>query len=118
MEVEEVNPEYSSVIGKVKYMERYGLSAHQVDALALARRPPSCREDLPCSLPYIREEVRKAHVMDLRHRTPATGTGGLAGWRMPIPFGLRPKQDQIDVTSRVRVPGRSRHGCWGGVIAK
>ena len=38
VEVFEVNPAYSSVIGRVKYMERYGLSAHQAAALVLARR--------------------------------------------------------------------------------
>ena len=37
----------SSVIGLVKFMERYGLSAHQAAALALARRLLGCREGIP-----------------------------------------------------------------------
>jgi|TARA_B110000211_G_scaffold207660_1_gene243628 IS605 OrfB family transposase len=34
----EVNPAYTSVIGKCKFMTRYGLSSHQAAALAVARR--------------------------------------------------------------------------------
>ena len=40
VEVFEANPAYSSVIGRVKFMERYGLSVHQAAALVLARRLP------------------------------------------------------------------------------
>ena len=47
VEVFEVNPAYSSVIGRVRYMERYGLSVHQAAALVLARRSLSCREGIP-----------------------------------------------------------------------
>ena len=36
VEVYQVNPVFSSVIGRVKFMERYGLSVHQAAALALA----------------------------------------------------------------------------------
>ena len=42
VEVYQVNPAYSSVIGRVKYMERYGLSVHQAAALVLARRLLGC----------------------------------------------------------------------------
>ena len=48
VEVCQVNPAYSSVIGRVKFMERYGLSVHQAAALALARRLLGCREGIPC----------------------------------------------------------------------
>ena len=47
VEVFQVNPAYSSVIGRVKYMERYGLSVHQAAALVLARRLLGCREGIP-----------------------------------------------------------------------
>ena len=47
VEVYQVNPAYSSVIGRVKFMERYGLSAHQAAALTLARRLLGCREGIP-----------------------------------------------------------------------
>ena len=47
VEVNQVNPAYSSVIGRVKFMERYGLSVHQAAALVLARRLLGCSERIP-----------------------------------------------------------------------
>ena len=47
VEVHQVNPPYSSVIGRVKFMERYGLSVHQAAALVLARRLLRCSERIP-----------------------------------------------------------------------
>ena len=66
VEVVEVNPAYSSVIGRVKYMERYGLSAHQAAALVLARRLLGCREGVP------------------RRRTAPLDTGGHVAFRVPV----------------------------------
>ena len=47
VEVFQVNPAYSSVIGRVKFMERYGLTVHQAAALVLARRLLGCPERVP-----------------------------------------------------------------------
>ena len=47
VEVRQANPAYSSVIGRVKFMERYGLSVHQAAALVLARRLLGCSERIP-----------------------------------------------------------------------
>ena len=47
VEVFQVNPAFSSVIGRVKFMERYGLTVHQAAALALARRLLGCSERVP-----------------------------------------------------------------------
>ena len=47
VEVNQVDPVFSSVIGRVKFMERYGLSVHQAAALVLARRLPGCSERIP-----------------------------------------------------------------------
>ena len=47
VEVHQVNPAYSSVIGRVKFMERYGLTVHQAAALVLARRYLGCSERIP-----------------------------------------------------------------------
>ena len=44
VEVRQLNPAFSSVIGRVKFMERYGLSVHQAAALLLARRLLGCSE--------------------------------------------------------------------------
>ena len=42
-----VNPAYTSVIGKYKYAEQLGLSAHQAAALVIARRGLGFRERVP-----------------------------------------------------------------------
>ena len=47
VEAHQVNPAFSSVIGRVKFMERYGLSVHQAAALVLARRLLGCSERVP-----------------------------------------------------------------------
>ena len=47
VEVHQVNPAFSSVIGRVNFMERYGLSVHQAAALVLARRLLGCSERIP-----------------------------------------------------------------------
>ena len=47
VEVREVNPAFSSVIGRVLFMERYGLSVDQAAALVLARRSLGCSEGIP-----------------------------------------------------------------------
>ena len=47
VEVHQVNPAFTSVIGRVKFMERYGLSVHQAAALVLARRLLGCSERIP-----------------------------------------------------------------------
>ena len=47
VEVHQVHPAFSSVIGRVKFMERYGLSVHQAAALVLARRSLGCSERVP-----------------------------------------------------------------------
>ena len=47
VEIHQVNPAFSSVIGRVKFVERYGVSVHQAAALALARRLLGCSERIP-----------------------------------------------------------------------
>ena len=48
VEVHQVNPTFSSVIGRVKFMERNGLSVSQGAALVLARCLFGCSESIPC----------------------------------------------------------------------
>ena len=74
VEVVEVNPAFSSVMGRVLFMERYGLSVDQAAALVLA---PSFAQLFrgysgpwavsrwlrrPCRLPRTREETREARM--------------------------------------------------------
>ena len=54
VEVKEVNPAYTSIIGRVKFAKRYGLSIHHAAAFVIARRslkfsekPPSSIKDIP-----------------------------------------------------------------------
>ena len=47
VEIHQVNPAFSSIVGRVKFMERYGLSVHQAGALVLARRLLGCSERIP-----------------------------------------------------------------------
>ena len=47
VEVVEVNPAYSSLMGRVLFMERFGLSVDQAAALVLARRLLNCSEGIP-----------------------------------------------------------------------
>ena len=65
VEVFQVNPAFSSVIGRVKFMERYGLTVHQAAALALARRLLGCSERVP------------------RRRECPDGRGGHAAFSVP-----------------------------------
>lgn len=56
-----VNPAYSSVIGKHKYAEAYGMSVHEAAAFVLARRGQGRDERLPkrivAQLPQLREQL-------------------------------------------------------------
>ena len=45
--VHQVNPALASLVGRVKFMERYGLGVHQAAALVLARRLLRCSEGIP-----------------------------------------------------------------------
>ena len=45
--VHQVNPAFSSVVGRVKFTDRYGLSVHQAAAMVLARRLLGCSERIP-----------------------------------------------------------------------
>ena len=87
VEVNQVNPAYSSVVGRVKFMERYGLTVHQAAALALASRLLGCSERIPRRwvlshrqwrtgrLHRTREEAREARVDVLGRGIGAAETG-------------------------------------------
>ena len=47
VEIHQVNPAFSSVIGRVKFTERYGLSVYQAADMVLARRLLGCSELIP-----------------------------------------------------------------------
>ena len=86
VEVRQVNPAYSSVIGRVKFMERYGLSVHQAAALALARRLLGCSERIPRRwVAPIGNGVHVAFTVPVRKRVKHVWThwGAISGQLRP-----------------------------------
>ena len=73
VEVREVNPAFSSLMGRVLFMERYGLSVDQAAALVLARRLLNCSEGIP------------------DHGLCPDGYGGHVAFRAPAPGRKRVK---------------------------
>ena len=67
IEVGEVNPAYTSVIGRAKFSKRYGLSIHESAALCIGRRFLGASERLPRRLDMI-----------------ADGKGGHVGVSLPV----------------------------------
>lgn len=53
LEVKAVNAAFTSIIGRVKYAETYGLSDHQAAALVIARRALSFKERVPRALTQV-----------------------------------------------------------------
>ncbi len=59
--IEQVNPAYTSLIGRIKFARRYGLSIHQAAALAIGRRYLCCSEKVPSNLGKI-PDGKDGHV--------------------------------------------------------
>jgi IS605 OrfB family transposase len=53
VEVIEVNPAFTSLIGRIKFSKRYGLSLHQAAALTISRRSLQLSERIPSHLETI-----------------------------------------------------------------
>ena len=69
--VHQVNPAFTSVIGRVNYAKRYGLSIHLAAALCIARRYQQFSE-APCSSEGVIPDGKKGHiafVLPVRNRT-------------------------------------------------
>ena len=86
VEIIEVNPAYSSVVGRVKFMERYGLTVHQAAALVLARRLLGCSERIPRRwVAPVGNGVHVAFTVPVRKRVKHVWTywGAIAGQLRP-----------------------------------
>ena len=87
VEIIEVNPAYSSVVGRVKFMERYGLTVHQAAALVLARRYAWLFRAHPASMGMSRRQWRAyvAFTVPVRKRVKHVWTywGAIAGQLRP-----------------------------------
>ena len=107
VEVREVNPAYSSVIGRVLFMERYGLSVDQAAALVLARRSVGCSEGIPGQ--------RVVSAGNGAHGALAApvGAGGHFEVRVPDSHGAH-----VDLGVPVRKRVRHVWSQWGAVLGK
>ena len=86
VQVDQVSPAFSSVIGRVKFMERYGLSVHQAAALVLARRSLGCSERIPrLRVCPVGNGVRVAFTVPARKRVKHVWTywGAISGQLRP-----------------------------------
>ena len=87
VEIKAVNPAYSSVVGRVKFMERYGLTVHQAAAMVLARRSLGCSRAHPKSMGMSRRQWRtyRLHRTRARKRVKHVWTywGAIAGQLRP-----------------------------------
>ena len=61
-----VNPCYTSQIGKVKYMRRYGVPVHEAAAMAIARRSMGFKERIPSTMRHLLP-VAKRHKHHWSH---------------------------------------------------
>lgn len=59
--IQQVNPAYTSLIGRINFARRYGLSIHQAAALTIGRRYLRCSERVPLSLSKI-PDGKDGHV--------------------------------------------------------
>ena len=86
VEINQVNPAFSSVIGRVKFMERYGLTVHQAAALVLARRLLGRSERIPRRwVAPIGNGVQVAFTVPVRKRVKHVWTywGAVSGQLRP-----------------------------------
>ena len=111
VEVHQVNPAFSSVIGRVKFMERYGLSVHQAAALVLARRLLGCSERIPrrrvCP---VGNGVQVAFTVPVRKRVKHLWTcwGAISGQLRPALAAQHRLGKRKRVTNPVQAAVRAR----------
>ena len=124
VEIIEVNPAYSSVVGRVKFMERYGLTVHQAAALVLARRLLGCSERIPSRwVCPVGSGVHVASTVPVRKRVKHVWTywGALAGQLRPALAAQhrlgrrrrRPNPVQAVASGKTRAGGGPRGGLSG-----
>lgn len=110
IQVEEVNPAYSSLIGMTKFMSLYGLNSGTSAALVLARRTFRFSERLPRCLNALLQPVDcNKHVWHYWGRTSKLlkGCHRHSFFNVRVRFGVKPN---IQSSSRKRkILGKSQH---------
>ena len=92
VEVLSVNPSFTSVMGRVKYATRYGLSVHQSAALCIARRRVGFTEKIPLHLDRIPD-----------------GEGNFIALALPVKECAKPKTLSWSVVSKKLKAGLAAH---------
>ena len=87
-----VNPALTSVIGRVKYAVRYGLSLHAAAALSIARRGLKFLERVPALLDKVPD-----------------GKGGILALRSPVRKGFKHKKLTWEQISKLLKAGLAAH---------
>lgn len=59
LSVQEVNPAYTSQIGKIKYMRQLGLSVHEAAAYVIGRRGMGLKDPIPKDMAHLIPEKKK-----------------------------------------------------------
>ena len=111
VEIHQVNPAFSSIIGRVKFMERYGLSTHQAAALVLARRFLGCSERIPRQrVCPVGNRVQVAFFVPARKRVKHVWTlwGAISGQLRPV------RRRRATPAGEAKTPTQSGSGCPGG----
>jgi len=65
LKIKQVNPAYTSVIGRFKYSKMYGLSVHEAASFVIGRRGLGLEEKVPKELIQILKEKVKPHLLNL-----------------------------------------------------
>ena len=73
VELIEVNPAFTSVIGRAKYTKSLGLSVHHAAALVIARRAMGCRERVPTVASVLTGPIVSEFALPGRESVRATG---------------------------------------------
>ncbi|WP_241558933.1 IS200/IS605 family accessory protein TnpB-related protein [Oceanobacillus halophilus] len=64
-QIKEVNPAYTSVIGRFKYSKRYGMSVHEAASFVIARRGLGLDEKIPKELLQQIRKLVKPHLIKI-----------------------------------------------------
>lgn len=82
--IKKVNPAFTSLIGKIKYLRKYGLSIHQSASLVIARRGQNFKETIPpgllAELSVSNKKKSKKEITNASYITRKAGRSSWANW--------------------------------------
>ncbi|GGM28142.1 hypothetical protein GCM10011351_12550 [Paraliobacillus quinghaiensis] len=102
VEIYEVNPAYTSQIGKMKYMKRFGISIHESASYTIARRAMGFKEKLPPALHSLVPEQKQ----------------GLHHWAQWRSFSSCLSFVRVHVFYKIELSGQSRLSSWSSLFSQ